>query len=335
MRSLLAIIFASALLGGAALWAAYPGDTRRAAQEGAAQEGTAQASVGPHTLARLSGAPDLVRLGALLPRRATGDTSVFFTPTRIGESSPPDTASPDTAVPDTTGAVLDTALAYAGTTEIGDNRGPDVKRFLRHVGLGVGNPYCAAFVSWCLDAPPSEERPRRPTVRTGLAKHFVSESDLSVSRKALRRAARVPTGWIVTWQKGNGPYGHDGMVRWWRGRCGRTVEANTSQGAYGNQRDGEGIWRRERCFTGGYFHIRGATPVLYDDEAYEDEAPTPLSSARLPGVGALLLQRGPKTGCFMSLPKAVQLCDEWHRYYVADPGRLPLDRGRRRLLRCA
>jgi hypothetical protein len=34
--------------------------------------------------------------------------------------------------------------------EVGNNRGSDVEKYLRYVGLGGGYAWCAAFVSWCM-----------------------------------------------------------------------------------------------------------------------------------------------------------------------------------------
>lgn len=47
-------------------------------------------------------------------------------------------------------SLIQLATAELGVREIGgENRGPRVKEYLAHVGLGEGYPWCAAFVSWC------------------------------------------------------------------------------------------------------------------------------------------------------------------------------------------
>ena len=47
--------------------------------------------------------------------------------------------------------VIALALREVGVHEQGgNNRGPRVEEYLRAVGLGPGNPWCAAFVCWCL-----------------------------------------------------------------------------------------------------------------------------------------------------------------------------------------
>lgn len=161
-------------------------------------------------------------------------------------------------------AHLDTALAYVGTVERGgNNRGPRVERFLRSVGLGPGNPWCAAYVSYVLDAA-GVRAPldgRRRVIRSGLAARFITARSIRAS-EALRGVKPVPSGAVLIWRKGNGPYGHAGFVVTWGGASGETVEGNTSSGRAGSQRDGDGVWRRQRRITPGrYFRIVSFTPA--------------------------------------------------------------------------
>ena len=165
-------------------------------------------------------------------------------------------------------AHLDTALAYVGTVERGGvNRGPRVERFLQSVGLDPGQPWCAAYVSYVLDAA-GVRAPldgRRRVIRSGLAARFITARSIRAS-EALRGVKRVPPGAVVVWRKGNGPYGHAGFAVAWDGASGETVEGNTSSGRAGSQRDGDGVWRRQRRITpGSYFRIVSFTPV---DAAY-------------------------------------------------------------------
>lgn len=161
-------------------------------------------------------------------------------------------------------AHLDTALAYVGTVERGgNNRGARVERFLRSVGLGPGNPWCAAYVSYVLDAA-GVRAPldgRRRMIRSGLAARFITARSIRAS-EALRGVKRVPPGAVVVWRKGNGPFGHAGFAVAWDGASGETVEGNTSPGRAGSQRDGDGVWRRQRRITPGrYLRIVSFTPV--------------------------------------------------------------------------
>ena len=162
-------------------------------------------------------------------------------------------------------AHVDTALAYVGTVERGGaNRGPRVERFLRSVGLGPGQPWCAAFVSHVLEAAgargPADGRGR--VIRSGLAAHFITAGSVRAS-EALRGVKAVSDGAVVIWRRGSGPFGHAGFVVRWRGARGETVEGNTSPGAGGSQADGDGVWRRTREIQpGSHFRIVSFTPAV-------------------------------------------------------------------------
>lgn len=157
------------------------------------------------------------------------------------------------------------ALGYEGTTELtGNNDGPEVEQFLSAVRLKAGNPYCAAFVSFVLDSAGRIRPVDRPQIRSALASDFIT--DLSIeTRRVLRGTEQIPPGTILIWRKGNTIYGHTGFVVEWDQAKGTTIEANTSSGTYGSQRDGEGVFRRRRSLQpGNYFRITHFTPVIYE-----------------------------------------------------------------------
>ena len=64
---------------------------------------------------------------------------------------------------------MDIAIDQIGVTEeTGNNDGPDVESYLQSTGLPSGNPWCGAFVNWCLEAacidgvdPSDENHPAR------------------------------------------------------------------------------------------------------------------------------------------------------------------------------
>lgn len=51
--------------------------------------------------------------------------------------------------------IIATALGFVGVTESsqGSNRGPEIDAWTRRCGVGVGVPWCASFVSWCMSQP--------------------------------------------------------------------------------------------------------------------------------------------------------------------------------------
>ena len=189
-----------------------------------------------------------------------------------------------------TGAAhLDTALTYVGTVERGgNNRGPTVERFLRSVRLGPGAAWCAAFTSYVRRAASDAdgrlrgpfESPGRPHYGAVATRHLGFGGVISAA-EVWRGARSVPVGSLVVWRNGASWTGHVGVV-WrdddptdegfapddrspdalaWRHRCGRTVEGNTSSGRSGSQRDGGGVYPRDRCLSHSYFRIVGFVPV--------------------------------------------------------------------------
>lgn len=171
-------------------------------------------------------------------------------------------------------AHLDSVLTQVGTVERGRNDGPAVRRYLRVTGLGPGYAWCAALTSWGFEvagAPGPTDRAGR-VIRTAGARRFNEAVGTIPARLVLRGTHRPPPGSVVTWQRGSGWQGHSGLVvrddnarvrgRPWYLRCGLTVEGNTSSGRAGSQRDGDGVYRRERCIEpGSYFRITDFTLV--------------------------------------------------------------------------
>lgn len=153
---------------------------------------------------------------------------------------------------------MDEAESYVGVQEVdGSNRGPEINMFLASVGLPPGTPYCAAFVSFILDSNP---KIIFPPIRSGLATNFITAQSMRASEVMLGMV-RPRAGDIVIFRRGNGIYGHTGFVKSWDKVCGVTIEANTSPGPGGSQRDGDGVWERDRCITpGDYFRIVSFTP---------------------------------------------------------------------------
>jgi hypothetical protein len=152
------------------------------------------------------------------------------------------------------------ARSYIGTVEKGgNNRGPEVKRFLKSVGLDQGQPWCAAFVSYIL----TETHAVYPTKRTALARGFISKRSVKAKDVLLGRS-EIDAGWLSIYGKGNTVFGHIEIVTTWDAakRKGRSTGGNTSSGRA--ERDGDGVW--EKGFTiqpGNYFRITHFEPVEY------------------------------------------------------------------------
>lgn len=185
---------------------------------------------------------------------------------------------------------LAAARQYVGVTEQPKdwNRGPEVDRFLDGLGLlpedpnQKGLPYCAAFVSFCLNA--AGEEVVFPQTRSAGARNFIDnqksfiffpegEEDTQISFGSIRAnvvqrgTVTIPPGTIVVWKAKRAPtdtQGHVGFVVDWEGQAGTTIEGNTGPGDEGDQRDGGGVYLRKRMLSpGSAFRIVSFTAVAY------------------------------------------------------------------------
>jgi len=156
-------------------------------------------------------------------------------------------------------ATLDTARHYVGVHEVGgNNRGASIRRFLASVDLPEGQPWCAAFPSYCLDAAHAV----RPTTRTGLALGFLRKNKYVSARDVYMGLDTVPVPSIMVFRDGATYKGHAGFVEVAKGNRVWTIEGNTSSGV-GSQRDGDGVYRRTRLIEPWKrFRIVGFVPVV-------------------------------------------------------------------------
>ncbi len=128
------------------------------------------------------------------------------------------------------------AKKWIGTKESqGDNKGPDVEEFQKAVdGVAAGEPWCMAFVQFCLK-------------KIGGSELFQSEHCLTVWNKTPvehRRKHPVP-GVVVIWRMKGTLSGHAGIVTRVNGELMRTIEGNTGPGA-GVVREGDGVYEKSR-----------------------------------------------------------------------------------------
>ncbi len=152
--------------------------------------------------------------------------------------------------------VVEVASWYVGIEEEG-NRHPKIDWWLTKLDLPMGVNYCAAFVSHVLDTAEVDY----PRVRSGVAQHFITSRSIKATRVIQGRKA--PKGAVVVWKRGDSWMGHAGIVeKEWSGVEGYTIEANTSPGYEGSQREGTGIYRKKRrIIPTAFFRITHFTPV--------------------------------------------------------------------------
>jgi hypothetical protein len=131
--------------------------------------------------------------------------------------------------------------------EIGRNRGFWVEKFLAACGLGAGYAWCAAYVTWCL----------RVSGYKSLPKGSAAVRNWATWAKDTGRLVDTPRrGDLFFWLDKNQMTGHIGwVVSVLTGKI-ETLEGNTSPGVEGNQREGDGAYRRTRPITENMRFIR-------------------------------------------------------------------------------
>lgn len=135
--------------------------------------------------------------------------------------------------------VLEVAAREIGVREVGRNRGKRVEIYQASVGLEPGNPWCAAFVSWCFLSAARELGVPCPLHPSGGALKLWRLAEPEARKK------HPEPGAIFVIDHGGG-LGHVGIVEAVRIGFVQTIEGNTSTGG---SREGDGVYRRTRPLT--------------------------------------------------------------------------------------
>lgn len=148
--------------------------------------------------------------------------------------------------------VCDGAAADVGVREAsGRNDGPEVERYLAHVGLGPGYAWCAAFVSYHLD----QCGVNNP--RSAWSPAFASVADQVWTPRKASRSPR-PGDVFSIYFPSLGRVGHVGLVAGLDGNYINTIEGNTSGPG---SRDGDGVYARRRQLS----KVHAITNYIHDD----------------------------------------------------------------------
>lgn len=148
--------------------------------------------------------------------------------------------------------IFKTSLAletlFVATTQIdireeGNNGGPEVRRYLKTVGLTEGYPWCMAFVYWCVQMAANKLKVSQPLVKTA---GVLDQWNRTTCRKIpARAAAPVQPGDIFIMDLGGGT-GHTGFVEKIEGSIVYTIEGNTNDEG---SREGYEVARRQRTIS--------------------------------------------------------------------------------------
>jgi peptidoglycan hydrolase-like protein with peptidoglycan-binding domain len=146
---------------------------------------------------------------------------------------------------------LEVAISQIGVREkpLGSNRGPQVDKYLKSVGLNPASghfAWCAAFVYWCYDQAATALGRANPVIKTaGVLDHWARAAQKGINRITTTAAKNNPSlvkpGHIFIIDHG-GTTGHTGMVERVSGGKLVTIEGNTNDGG---SREGIGVFRRE------------------------------------------------------------------------------------------
>ncbi len=118
-------------------------------------------------------------------------------------------------------SVIDTAKRYINVVESGNNNGKEINKFLNSVSLAPGNPYCQAFIYYCMSQNGIKD------FKTGLANGYYSSMK---NKYGFTKKEVLNKYGIVVWKYPNSNSGHIGFLLNREGNTPyiHTLEANTS-----------------------------------------------------------------------------------------------------------
>lgn len=126
--------------------------------------------------------------------------------------------------------------AVRGVKEVGENAGDDVGVY--QAVTGMDGPWCASFVTWCYWKVGVQLRDATGFAKVAYLKDWAQKAGFWRPRTA---GYSAPTGSVVVFT-----FSHTGIVLFGGDADDKTIEGNTSSGAKGSQRDGDGVYQRTR-----------------------------------------------------------------------------------------
>lgn len=161
--------------------------------------------------------------------------------------------------------MIENSAKYLHVRELhNDNRSPEIDKWLKYLGLPMGQPYCAAFVIYNYH----EVGHNMPKIgRCSLLLQRCKAMELTYktfdAEAVLMGIEKLQPGDCVTWRHGRGTTsnfnGHEGVVLRQLDRPSfRSREGNAMPSNAGNQREGGGVFDRTRKLNiGSAFEVVG------------------------------------------------------------------------------
>lgn len=136
------------------------------------------------------------------------------------------------------------AITQNGVEEVpkNSNAGPDVSVYLKSVGLAPGNPWCMAFVYWCVNKAAKQLGIKNPLIKTGSVLYQYRNTTL---RKLPKTSKGIKAGDIFIIDFGGGK-GHTGFVEKFENGIVYTIEGNTNDEG---SREGYEVARKQRAIS--------------------------------------------------------------------------------------
>ncbi len=163
----------------------------------------------------------------------------------VGYASPPITETKQaTYQVDKFKSVQAVYTSQIGVTELtGRNDGVMVETYLRAVGLGKGNPWCAAFVKWCFI-----QAGYSPPITGWSPTAFNSNNVVYDGRRILKQpqAGDVSVLWFTSLRRIAHTYFYDYGIN---SSVYSSVEGNTNEAG---SREGDGVYRKKRSYRATY-----------------------------------------------------------------------------------
>lgn len=136
---------------------------------------------------------------------------------------------------------LQVAQTQVGVSEVpkNSNDGPEVRQYLKSIGLNAGYAWCMAFVYWCTENAAKQLAIKNPLIKTGGVLRQWNETTL---KKLLPTSKEIKPGdiFIMEFKKGTG---HTGFILSISGNTAKTIEGNTNDDG---SREGYEVAIRER-----------------------------------------------------------------------------------------
>jgi hypothetical protein len=118
----------------------------------------------------------------------------------------------------------------------GRNDGVQVETYLKYVWLKKGNPWCAAFVSWCLGQNSINK------ARSGGCVQLMEQGKVIFIKDKMTELPQTSDVFFI-WFANKGRVAHTGFIEKWSDTFITTVEGNTNEAG---SREGDGVYRKKR-----------------------------------------------------------------------------------------